>query len=140
MNVHDCNNGISGIHGKEFPEQLSTHGEHNRSHTQKNFDISTRLVLEQDEISGLETVGWENHSWKYLSLIGDERIINLQRKKIYVFSDSVLCFGKIFENPESNDAWEQRIGCPGVSSKAKDTENCRFTLLQPKKQLRLVFA
>ena len=26
------------------------------------FDISTRLVSEQDEISGLETIGWENHS------------------------------------------------------------------------------
>ena len=37
------------------------------------FDISTRLVSEQDEISGLETFGWDNHSWKYLSLIGDER-------------------------------------------------------------------
>ena len=35
------------------------------------FDNSTRLVSEQDEISGLETIGWENHSWKYLSLIGD---------------------------------------------------------------------
>ena len=26
------------------------------------FDISTRLVSEQDEIPGLETIGWENHS------------------------------------------------------------------------------
>ena len=33
----------------------------------QKFDISTRLVSEQDEISGLETIGWENHSWKYLS-------------------------------------------------------------------------
>ena len=74
------------------------------------FDISARLVSEQDEISGLETIVWENHSWKYLSLIGDERIINLQRTKVYVFSDSVLCLGKIFENPQSNDAWEQRLG------------------------------
>ena len=54
------------------------------------FDISTRLVSEQDEISGLETIGWENHSWKYLSLIGDERVINLQRTKVYVFSDSCV--------------------------------------------------
>ena len=29
------------------------------------FDISAKLVSEQDEISGLETIGWENHSWKY---------------------------------------------------------------------------
>ena len=74
------------------------------------FDISTKLVSEQDEISGLETTGWGNHSWKYLSLIGDERIINLRRTKVYVFSDSVFCLGKILENTQSNDAWEQRLG------------------------------
>ena len=67
-------------------------------------------MSEQDEISGLETMGWENHSWKYLSLFGDERVINLQRTKVYVFSDSVLCLGKILENTQSNDAWEQRLG------------------------------
>ena len=73
------------------------------------FDISTKFVFEQDEISGLETIGWENHSWKYLSLIGDERIINLQRTKVHVFSDTVLCLWKILQNPESNEAWEQRL-------------------------------
>ena len=73
------------------------------------FDISAKLVTEQDEISGLETIGWEKHSWKYLSLIGDERIINLQRTKVYVFSDSVLCLGRIHQNPESNEAWKKRI-------------------------------
>ena len=73
------------------------------------FDISAKLVAEQDEISGLETIGWEKHSWKYLSLIADERIINLQRTKVYVFSDSVLCLGKIHQNLESNEAWKKRI-------------------------------
>ena len=64
----------------------------------QTFDISTRLMSEQDEISGLETIDWENHAWKYMSLIGGERVINLQRTKVNVFSDSVLCLGKIFEN------------------------------------------
>ena len=45
-----------------------------------------------------------------MSLIGDERVITLQRTKVYVFPDSVLCLGKIFENPQSNDAWEERLG------------------------------
>ena len=36
VNVHVCNNGISSIHGKELPEQLSIHCEHDRSHTQTN--------------------------------------------------------------------------------------------------------
>ena len=39
-----------------------------------------------------------------------ERIINLQRTMVYVFSDSVLCLGKIHENPQSNNAWEDRLG------------------------------
>ena len=45
-----------------------------------------------------------------MSLIGDERVINLQRTNVNVFSDSVLCLGKIFENTQSNDAWEERLG------------------------------
>ena len=73
------------------------------------FDISAKLVSEQEEITGLETIGWENHSWKYMSLIGDESIINLQRTKVYVFSDSVLCLGKVHQHPESNEAWKKRI-------------------------------
>ena len=35
-NVHDCNNGISSVHGKELLEQVSIHCENNRSHTQTN--------------------------------------------------------------------------------------------------------
>ena len=65
-------------------------------------------------------IGWENHSWKDLSLVGDERIINLQRTKVYVFSDSVLCLHKIVENPQSNDAWEERLGWNKSSSKLQN--------------------
>ena len=73
------------------------------------YDISAKLAAEQNEISNLETIGWEKHSWKCMSLIGGERIINLQRTKVYVFSDSVLCLGKIHQNLESNEAWTKRI-------------------------------
>ena len=73
------------------------------------FDTSAKLVSEQDETYGVKTINWEKYSWKYLSLIGDEQVISLQRTKVYVFSDSVLCLGKIHENPQSNDAWEQRL-------------------------------
>ena len=60
------------------------------------FDISEKLVSEQsDETYGVKTINWEDSSWKYLSLIGDEQVISLQRTKVYVFSDSVLCLGKV---------------------------------------------
>ena len=81
------------------------------------FDISARL-----EISGMETMCWENHSWKYMSLIGDERVINLQRTNVYVFSDSVLCLGKMYENPKSSDAWEDRLGWFKTSQEYRNFE------------------
>ena len=84
------------------------------------FDISTKLVSEQDEISGLETIGWQNHSWKYLSFIGDERIINLQRTKVYVFSDSVLCLGKILENTSIERCMGAKIRMDQIFSKITD--------------------
>ena len=68
------------------------------------FDITEKLVREQEEIVGVEKINWEKNSWKQLSLIGDETVINLQRAKVYVFSDSVLCLGRIHQHPESNEA------------------------------------
>ena len=38
------------------------------------LDISEKLVSEQsDEIYGVKTINWEDPSWKYLSLIGDNK-------------------------------------------------------------------
>ena len=75
----------------------------------KIFDISEKLVSEQEEISNVDKIHWEKHSWKQLSLIGDETVINFHRAKVYVFSDSVLCIGKVHQHPESNEAWKKRI-------------------------------
>ena len=45
----------------------------------KMFDISAKLVGEQEKINNVDEIHWEKHSWKHLSLIGDETVINLQR-------------------------------------------------------------
>ena len=58
---------------------------------------------------GVSRINWEDSPWKHLSLIGDEEIISFQRTKVYVFSDSVLCLGKMNEYPQSNCAWEDRL-------------------------------
>ena len=36
-------------------------------------------------------------------------VINLQRTKVFVFSDSVLCLGKVLQHPESNEAWKNKV-------------------------------
>ena len=57
----------------------------------------------------MRSLEWEDSSWKYLSLIGDEQVVSLLHTKVYVFSESVLCRGKMNENPQSNIAWEDRL-------------------------------
>ena len=84
------------------------------------FDISAKLVGEQDEISNVDTIRWEKHSWKHVSLICDETIINLQRAKVYVFSDSVLFLGKIHQHPNANKSWKERIEWITTSQSYRD--------------------
>ena len=42
------------------------------------FEITAKLVAEQDEISGWGAIGWDKHSWKY--------VINLMMKEPSIFS------------------------------------------------------
>ena len=71
------------------------------------FDATAQLVSDQEEIHGLDKIHWEKNSWKRLCLIGDETVINFHSTKVYVFSDFVLCFGWIFQHPDSNESLEE---------------------------------
>ena len=71
-------------------------------------DISEQLVSEQEEINNVDKIHWKNHSWKQLSLIGDETVINLQRAKVYVFSYSVLCLGRVHQHPQVQQSLEEK--------------------------------
>ena len=96
---------------KNYPENLHSIKNTGKDLTMKQmFDISEKLIAEQsDEIYGVNTIYWSDSSWKYLSLIGGEEVVSLSCAKVYVFSDSVLCFGKMSENPLSNIVWEDKL-------------------------------
>ena len=96
--------------GKNFPDNQNSIMNTTDLTLKTMFDISSKLVAEQEEIFNVDKIHWEKHSWKHLSLIGDETVINLQRAKVYVFSDSVLCLGRVHPHPTSNEAWKERIG------------------------------
>ena len=100
--------------GKNFSTIQSVVKNHEDLTLKQMFDVTAQLVNNQDEINGLDKIQWEKYSWTRLSLIGDETVINLQRTKVYVFSDSVLCLGKVLQHPESNEAWKNRVA--GVRS------------------------
>ena len=82
------------------------------------FGITAKLVGEQDEINNLDNIQCGKNSWRQLSLMGD--VINLQRTKVYVFSDSALCLGRIHQHPESNEAWKKRI--EGITTEKSYTD------------------
>ena len=74
------------------------------------FEISEQLILEQsDEIFGVSQISCESSLWKQLSLVNDEEVIRLSHARVYVFSDSVLCLGKMNQNPISNTVWERQL-------------------------------
>ena len=58
---------------------------------------------------GVSQISWESSPWKQLSLVNDEEVISLPHAKFYVFSDSVLCLGKMNQNPTSNTVWERQL-------------------------------
>ena len=109
-NVHGCVDECGDIHGKEFHGQSKFHHEFHGSHLEENVRHHIKVGGEQEEFNNVDKIHWERHSWKRLSLIGAENVINLQRAKVFVLSDSVLCFGRVHQHPESNKAWEERIG------------------------------
>ena len=97
--------------GKNFSEILHSIKNTGKDLTMKQmFDISEKLIVGQsDEIYGVNTINWNDSSWKHVSLIGDEEVMSLSHAKVCVFSDSVLCLGKMNENPQSNTVWEDKL-------------------------------
>ena len=54
-------------------------------------------------------VNWEDSSWKHIFLVSDEEVISLSHAMGYLFSDYLLCLGKMNQNPTSNSVWEEKL-------------------------------
>ena len=95
--------------GKNFSTIRSVVKNHESLTLKQMFDVTAQLVNNQEEINCLDKILYGKNSWTRLSLVNDEIVINLQSTKVYVFSDSVLCLGKVLQHPESNEAWKNRV-------------------------------
>ena len=100
--------------GKNFSTIQSVVKNHESLTLKQMFDVTAQLVNNQEEINCLDKILYGKNSWTRLSLIEDEIVIDLQSTKVDVFSDSVLCLGKVLQHPESNEAWKNRVA--GVRS------------------------
>ena len=95
--------------GKNFSTIQSVVKNHEDLTLKQMFDVTAQLVNDQEQINGLDKILLGKNSWTHLSLINDAVVINLQSTKVYVFSDSALCFEKVLQHPESNEAWKNRV-------------------------------
>ena len=73
------------------------------------FDITAQTINNDEEIYCLDKIEYQRNTWTQLSLFNDPVVIGLQSAKVYVFSDSVLCLGKVLQHPECNQAWKDRV-------------------------------
>ena len=76
--------------GKNFSIIQSVVKNHESLTLKQMFDVTAQLVNNQDEINGLDKIQWENDSWKRLSVIGDETVINLQSTKVCLLGFCVV--------------------------------------------------
>ena len=86
-------------------------------------DVTAQIVNNEEEITGLDKILYQKNSWTQLSLINDPVIINLQSTKVYVFSDSVLCLGKVLQHPACNEAWKNRVAGVRAERNYRDCED-----------------
>ena len=86
--------------GKNFSTIQSVVKNHESLTLKQMFDVTAQLVNNQEEINCLDRILWGK---KFLDTF------NLQSTKVYVFSDSVLCLGRVLQHPESNEAWKNRV-------------------------------
>ena len=107
-NVHGCDVKCGAYMGRNFSLVHSVVKNHESLTLKQMFDVTAQLVNNLDEITGLDKILYGKIFWSPLSLVEDEVVINFQSTKVYVFSDSVLCFGKVLQHPESNDVWKKK--------------------------------
>ena len=108
--------------GKNFSTIQSVVKNHESLTLKQMFDVTAQLVNNQEEIDSLDKILYGKNSWTHLSLIHDEVVINLQSTKVYVFSDSVLCLGKVLQHPECNEAWKNRVAGVRAERNYRDFE------------------
>ena len=94
------------------------------------FDITAQTIHNDEEIYCLDKIVYQRNTWTQLSLINDPVIISLQSTKVYVFSDSVLCLGKVLQHPECNEAWKDRVAGVRAEKNYSDFEDVKGELAE----------
>ena len=98
--------------GQDYQENLRTTKNTDFEKVKELFDISQKLILNQnDEIFGISTIEWNTVPW--MRTLSNAKVrfyfVKLSKAKVRFYFDSVLYLGKIHENPRSMETWKQKI-------------------------------
>ena len=92
---------MAAVHlGKDYLENLRSAKKQPQRKIRPLFDVTKKLITDQTEIPGFSKIDWQTHAWQKATLLTD-KAVQLSTAKVDVFSDSVLCLGKMNPYPES---------------------------------------
>ena len=90
-----------------YVENLEVYRNTNFEELQDLFVIAQKLILDhQAEILNVTPVDWTAPSWTRSTLYHDP-VITWTKARVRVYSDSVLCLGKLSDYLEANQRWEK---------------------------------
>ena len=81
------------------------------------FSETEKMIREQKEIAGVSTTGFKDATWMSTSLLCS-KAYQITNAKTCVFSDSVLCVGKMGDDPLAT--WKSKIKCYSENNHFKD--------------------
>ena len=91
-------------------EVLEVYRNTNFEEIQSLFNVTQTLILEQsDEVLNVHTIESTSHSWTRSTLAHDQ-VIQWTTAKVRVYSDSVLCLGKMSFHNEAVTRWARSSG------------------------------
>ena len=111
--------------GKSYSTMRNVLQNEKRITLKQMFEISAATINNDEEVYCLDKIEYQRNTWTKLSLINDPVVIGLQSTKVYVFSDSVLCLGKVLQHPECNQAWKDRVAGARAERDYSDFDDIR---------------
>ena len=105
--------------GNDYLENLHSTEKQPQRTVKQLFDETRKLVREQTEIQGISLINWQENSWERTTVLNN-RAVQLSTAKAYVFSNSLLCMGRMHDTPVS--AWKEQIDWFMKSSQCRELD------------------
>ena len=112
--------------GPNYLANLEVYKNTNFEEIQSLFTITQKLTLEHsEEILNVRPIESASPSWTR-STLSHEQVIQWIKAKVRVYSDSVLCLGKMNESKDATTRWEGQVADFQMSASYKEIAGNRW--------------